>query len=178
MAKTASLEKRAQVTGVLIATALAIGSEVVGAPVPQIQSRLLLSIVIGFCAAIGAELFTSPRGYRWSTQILAAALGVSIGLAAIRPTHKLRVLMDHRFALTANGARAFSGLGTRTTPRSTRTWGLLPCPLIAWTAPRLRLASLMPAFWRTALQQCHFLATNPVPMTAEHGSKCTGLAFH
>ena len=107
VAKTASLEKRAQVTGVLIATALAIGSEVVGAPVPQIQSRLLLSIVIGFCAAIGAELFTSPRGYRWSAQILAAALGVSIGLAAIGPTHKLRVLMDHHFALTAERRARF-----------------------------------------------------------------------
>jgi Dolichyl-phosphate-mannose-protein mannosyltransferase len=105
VAMPASLAKRTQLRGVLAGVALAIWSFVVGAPVPQIQTRLLLSIVIGGCAGIGAVLLTGARAHHWCVQVLAAALGVSVGLTAIWPIHKFRVLMGHDFALT-NEARA------------------------------------------------------------------------
>jgi hypothetical protein len=107
VAMPASLGKRTQLGGVLAGTALAIWSFMVGAPVPQIQTRLLLSVVIGVCAGIGAELLTGPRAHHWSVQVLAAALGVSVGLTAIWPIQKFRVLKGHGFALTDETRASF-----------------------------------------------------------------------
>jgi len=107
VAMPASLEKRNWLGGVLAGVAFAVWGFLVGAPMPQIQTWLLLSVVIGVCAGIGAELLASPGGHRWSVQIIAAALAVSVGLTAIGPVHKFRVLMDHDFALTAEARASF-----------------------------------------------------------------------
>jgi hypothetical protein len=89
-------------------TALAVLSFMAGAPVPQVQTQLLWSVVIGVAAGIGAELLaTSSRARRGLLLVLSAALAVSVGLAAIVPAHKLRVLMEHGFALTADARTTF-----------------------------------------------------------------------
>jgi hypothetical protein len=89
-------------------TALAALSFVLGAPVPQVQTRLLWSVVIGVGAAMGAELLAMrPRARRGLVHVLSAALAVSVGLAAIAPSHKLGALMQHDFALTIDGRAAF-----------------------------------------------------------------------
>jgi hypothetical protein len=94
----------------ILAAGAAIGilTFVVGEPVPQLQTRLLLSVIIGVCAGVGAELLVmSPRARRVMLLALAAALAVSIGLAAIGPVNKIRTLMAYDFALTAAGRTAF-----------------------------------------------------------------------
>jgi hypothetical protein len=83
--------------------ALAVLSYMLGAPVPQVQTRLLWSVVIGVGAAMGGELLP-PTWHRWTQPVIAAALAVSVGLMGIMPAHKLAVLKAHRFALT-NAAR-------------------------------------------------------------------------
>jgi hypothetical protein len=94
----------------VLAAGAAIGilTFVVGKPVPQLQTRLLLSVIIGACAGVAAELRAmSPRPHRVMLLALAAALAVSIGLAAIGPVNKIRTLMAYDFALTAAGRTAF-----------------------------------------------------------------------
>jgi hypothetical protein len=140
VAMAASLEKRAQLGGVLAGVALAIWGFIVGAPAPQIQTRLLLSVVIGVCAGIGAELLTGPRAHHWSVQVLAATLGVSVGLTAIGPIHKFRVLMGHDFALTDEARASFRRFwsGTyNTVDRDLELFGdrLLPGPLHVFADP-------------------------------------------
>jgi hypothetical protein len=107
VATAASLERRTRLSGVLAGIALAIWSFLVGAPLPQIQTRLLLSVVIGLCAGIGTELLVGPRARRWSAQVLMAALAVSVGLTAIAPIHKFRALKGHGFALTDEARASF-----------------------------------------------------------------------
>jgi hypothetical protein len=94
----------------ILAAGAAIGilTFVVGEPVPQLQTRLLLSVIVGACAGVGAELLAmSPRAHRVMLLVLAAALAVSIGLAAIGPVNKIRTLMAYDFALTAAARTAF-----------------------------------------------------------------------
>jgi hypothetical protein len=93
----------------ILAAGAAIGilTFVVGAPVPQVQTRLLVSVIIGVCAGGAALLAMSSRA-RWvMLHALAAALAVSIGLAAIGPVNKIRTLMAYDFALTAAARTAF-----------------------------------------------------------------------
>ncbi len=88
------------------ATLLGVLAFVVAAPVPQVQTRLLVSVVIGVCAGAAAEFLTPrPSAGRRMTQILLAALAVSLGLTAIVPVTKLRMLGEHDFGLTVE-ARA------------------------------------------------------------------------
>ncbi len=80
----------------------------VGAPEPQFQTRLLLSVVIGATAGIGAALVTGrPHTKRLMLWVVAAALAISIGLAAIGPVNKLRALVNHNFAMTVETRTAF-----------------------------------------------------------------------
>jgi hypothetical protein len=91
-----------------VATTLAIASFAIGAPAPEVQTRLLLSVVIGTSAAVGAELLNErPRARAATLCVLPAALGVSVGVAAILPASKLRSLIDHEFAWTAASRRDF-----------------------------------------------------------------------
>ena len=90
------------------ATVLAISSSVFGGSLPQLQTRLLLSVAIGGCAAIATEFLVPARYTRpaaWS--LIALALGVSVGLLMIAPAHKFRVLVEHEFALTDEARTAF-----------------------------------------------------------------------
>ncbi len=90
------------------ATALGLVGFFLGASDPRVTTRLLVSVVIGVCAALGAELLVGiPRVRRRMQQVAAAALAVSVGLAAIVPVNKLRVLMAHDFALTDETRAAF-----------------------------------------------------------------------
>jgi hypothetical protein len=101
----------------ILAAGAAIGilTFVVGEPVPQVQTRLLLSVIIGVCAGGGAELLAvSPRARRVMLLALAAALAVSIGLAAIGPVDKIRSVMAYDFALTAAARTAFQQSGNLT----------------------------------------------------------------
>jgi hypothetical protein len=101
-------EKKRRALALATGTALGVLSFVVGAPVPQVQTRLLVSVVVGVCAAIGAELLTMrPRARQGMLLVLGAALVVSVGLAAIAPVNKLRVLIAHDFALTADARTHF-----------------------------------------------------------------------
>jgi hypothetical protein len=103
-----SFEKKRRQLALATGTALGVLSFVVAAPVPQVQTRLLLSVVVGGCAAIGAELLTMhPRPRRAMLMVLGAALAVSVGLAAIAPVNKLRELIAHDFALTADARTHF-----------------------------------------------------------------------
>jgi hypothetical protein len=90
--------------------ALGMLSFVVGAPVPQVQTRLLWSVVVGVAAGIGAELLDTPHVRRGMLYVLSAALAVAIGLAAIDPFSKIRVLVEHDFALTADARAEFQRL--------------------------------------------------------------------
>jgi hypothetical protein len=72
---------------------------------PQTQTRLLLSVVIGSCAGIAAELATRPRVRLWLLRLLLVTLAVSLGLTAIAPVGKFRILMKHDLAITVE-ARA------------------------------------------------------------------------
>jgi hypothetical protein len=73
---------------------------------PQVQTLLLLSVLIGCCAGIALEFGSDrPRVRRRIQQVLSAALVVSVGLAVIVPVNKLHMLMQHDFALTVE-ARA------------------------------------------------------------------------
>jgi Dolichyl-phosphate-mannose-protein mannosyltransferase len=103
----ASLAKRTRLGGGLAGGALAIWAFMVGAPAPQIQTRLLMSVVIGGCAAIGTELLAGPRARRWCVYVLVAALAISVGLTAIGPIHKFHVLKTHDFALTEEARASF-----------------------------------------------------------------------
>jgi hypothetical protein len=94
----------------ILAAGAAIGilTFAVGAPVPQVQTHLLLSVIIGVCAGVGAELLAMRPRARWVMLLaLAAALAVSMGLAAIWPVNKIRTLMAYDFALTAAARTAF-----------------------------------------------------------------------
>jgi hypothetical protein len=89
-------------------TVLAILSFVIGAPVPERQTLLLLSVVIGVCAGITSEMLAPRvRVSRPMLQILLAALAMSVGLAAIVPADKIRVLLEHDLALTAETRARF-----------------------------------------------------------------------
>ena len=84
---------------------LAILGFLAGAP-PQVQTLLVLSVLIGCCAGIALEFGSDhPRRRRWILPALCAVLAISVGLAMIVPINKLRVLMKHDFALTVE-ARA------------------------------------------------------------------------
>jgi hypothetical protein len=105
---TAGARKSMQLATLAVGTALAIASFAVGAPAPELQTRLLLSVVIGVGAAIGAELLQArPRAREAMLCVLPAALAVSVGLAAIFPARKLRSLIDHEFASTADSRTNF-----------------------------------------------------------------------
>jgi hypothetical protein len=89
--------------GLAVGAALGIASFAAGADAQEIQTRLLLSIVIGGCTAIAVErLLGRPVACRRALHVLVATLAVSVGLAAIPPGEKLRLLSDHDFALTAD----------------------------------------------------------------------------
>jgi hypothetical protein len=140
VAMPASLEKRTRLGGVVAGVALAVWGFVVGAPAPQIQTRLLLSVVIGACAGIGTVLLTGPRARRWSVQVLVAALAVSVGLTAIGPIHKFRVLKGHDFALTDEARASFQRSWNGTydaVDRGLARFGarLLPGPLHVFADP-------------------------------------------
>jgi hypothetical protein len=84
----------------LAATMLGILIFLVG-PSPQVQTVLLLSVVIGCCAGIALEFGRHhPRVRGRLIPIVSAALAVSVGLAMIVPADKFRRLMKHDFALT------------------------------------------------------------------------------
>jgi hypothetical protein len=88
--------------------ALGVLSFLLGAQAPHHQTRLLWSVVVGAGAAIAAGLLRRhARAYRRMLQILAAALAVSVGLAAIAPAAKLRALMEHDFAVTVEARTAY-----------------------------------------------------------------------
>jgi len=103
IAMPGSLSKKPGPLAFAATSALGILSFVVWAPVSQVQTRLLLLVVIGVCAGIAAELLAvRRRACRGMLQVLVAALAASVGLAAIAPVKKLRVLMEHDFALTVD----------------------------------------------------------------------------
>ncbi len=107
VAVPASRAKTMQLGTIVLVVVLAIWASIVGAHAPQVQTRLLLSVVIGICAGMGVELLRGRRAQQWSVQLLTASLGVSVGLTAIRPIHKLRVLSSHDFAVTAEAGGSF-----------------------------------------------------------------------
>ena len=88
------------------AVILAILGFLVGAPAAKVQTRLLLSVVIGCGAAAASALITARRRlHRFGFHVLLASLGVSIGLLGIVPSEKIGQLARHDFALTTE-ARA------------------------------------------------------------------------
>ncbi len=95
-----SLGKKPRTLALVATTVLGILSLIVGNH-PQVETLLLLSVVIGCCAGIALE-FGSDRSRmrRGTVQVLSAALAVSLGLAMIVPVNKFRMLMKHDFALT------------------------------------------------------------------------------
>ena len=96
------------------AGALVLLSLLVGAPVPQVQTQLLWFVVIGICAVIAMELFAvRARARRVLLNVVGVTGAVSIGLAAIVPVNKFRVLMRHDFALTAPSRAEFQHLWNR-----------------------------------------------------------------
>jgi hypothetical protein len=103
-----SLATGPRLGGLAAGTMLAIVSFVIGAPSPQVQTQFLWSVVIGICAGIGAELL-APRARveQGILYVLSAALAVSVGLTAIVPIHRFRVLMEHDFGLTAEARADF-----------------------------------------------------------------------
>jgi hypothetical protein len=101
-----TLGKRPRLLVLAAGVVLGILSFFAGAPLPQIQTRLLFSVVIGCCAGIAAELFTRrPHVRLLIVPALLAVLGLSVGLMAIMPAEKIRLLAKHDFALTVD-ARA------------------------------------------------------------------------
>jgi hypothetical protein len=95
------LGRRAVMIGVAAGAPLAIVSVVVGFADPQVQTRLLVSVLVGGVAALGVVALASrPRAHRGMLVVLSAALGVAVGVAAIAPIQKVSVLAEHDFALT------------------------------------------------------------------------------
>ncbi len=89
--------------GLAAGAALGIASFTAGASAPEVQTRLLVSVLIGGGAAIAAELLTArPSACRRALHVCFATLAVSLGLAAIEPVNKVHMLSDHDFALTAD----------------------------------------------------------------------------
>jgi hypothetical protein len=89
--------------GLAAGAALGIVSFAAGAPAQEVQTRLLLSVLIGAGAAIAVELLTArPPACRRALHVCLATLAVSLGLAAIEAVNKVRMLSDHDFALTAD----------------------------------------------------------------------------
>jgi hypothetical protein len=92
----------------LAAAGLAVVSFAIGVPALKLQTRLLASVVFGVGAAVGTELLNQRRrGREAMLWVLSAALAVSFGLAVIMPARKLRRLMQHDLALTAESRREF-----------------------------------------------------------------------
>ena len=82
-------------------TTLGIFSFIVGAGAPRVQTRLLVSAVIGIGAAIAAGLLGARRSSTPSMLVIVvAALGATVGLAAIAPVRKIQLLAEGDFALT------------------------------------------------------------------------------
>jgi hypothetical protein len=105
---TATILGRRRPLALLVWTSLAILSFMVGAPVPQVQTRLLVSVVIGICSAMAAALFgLRPSARACLLHVVSAALAVTVGLAAIAPANKLRWLWQYNFALTIDSRTAF-----------------------------------------------------------------------
>jgi hypothetical protein len=102
------VRKPTMLAALVAATALAVVSFAIGTPAPKLQTRLLVSIVLGVGAAVGTELLdTRRRGREAMLWVLSATLAVSLGLAVIMPARKLRRLMQHDLALTADSRREF-----------------------------------------------------------------------
>ena len=103
-----SFGRKARLPIVAAGAAIGILTFVVAEPVPHLQTRLLLSVIIGACAGFGAESHAMrPGGHRLMLLGLATALAVSTGLAAIGPVNKIRTLIKHDFALTTAGRTGF-----------------------------------------------------------------------
>jgi Dolichyl-phosphate-mannose-protein mannosyltransferase len=106
VAAARALSKEARLVGMAAGMLLGVLAFVAGAPAPQTQTKLLLSVVIGCCAGIVAELSSRrPQIRRPMALVLVVALGVSIGTAAIVPAEKIGRLAKDEFAVTAD-ARA------------------------------------------------------------------------
>jgi hypothetical protein len=87
--------------GSLGAGGLAVGALLVGTQAPEIETRLLLSVLVGAASGTAVVWFRSRDGaQRWLFRATSAALAVSAGLAAISPAGKLRLLAKHHFAMT------------------------------------------------------------------------------
>ncbi len=94
------------VATLVAATALAVVSFAIGVSAPRLQTRLLLSLVFGAGAALGTGVLNArARGREAMLWVLAAALGVSFGLAVIMPARKLGRLLQHDLALSADSRR-------------------------------------------------------------------------
>jgi hypothetical protein len=96
-----SVSRRAGRLAVASGALLGALSFLLGKRAPQVQTRLLISVVIGVIAgaAVGSLASRAKAGRRM-VQVLVMALAVSLGLAAIVPVDKFRTLMTHDFALT------------------------------------------------------------------------------
>jgi hypothetical protein len=141
-----SLSKQLRTLALAAGTALGVLSFILGAPVAHVQTRLLGSVAIGIGAGIAAEMLISrPRLSRRMLQVHLAALGAAIGLAAIGPVHKVRVVMEHDFALTADARRDlqrslnYSYLAVDKDLETLRSGDVLPGPFYVFGNPLLLL---------------------------------------
>ncbi len=140
VAMAATLGKRALLGGVLAGVVLGVSAFAFRGLDPQIQTRLLLSGVVGICAAFAAEWLTDPRARRGSMQALIVALGVSIGLTAKMPVYKFRAFMRFDCALTDEARGRFQrawNVVYRNVDKDLDQFGarLLPGPLHAFGNP-------------------------------------------
>jgi hypothetical protein len=84
------------------AAALGLVSFAAASAAQQTRTRLLVAVIIGAGAAVTAGRRAAPaRASRLALHVLTAALAVSIGVAAVAPVEKLRLLREHDFARTA-----------------------------------------------------------------------------
>ena len=97
-----SLRMRPRPVTLAIGGALAAVSLLAGQPSWQTQHWVLVPVGIGVVTAVAAEVLTGrPRPRRWAMRCLLTALAVCVGLLAIAPASKVRMLAAHDFALTA-----------------------------------------------------------------------------
>jgi hypothetical protein len=84
-----------------------VASFVIGAS-ERVQTRLLIGVAIGICAGLMVEAY-AHRGRRgsWPPYVLAAALGLAVGLTAIAPGDKVRALVLHDLALTVQAREEY-----------------------------------------------------------------------
>jgi hypothetical protein len=92
---------RSRTGHVAVAASSAVFACWISAPVPHVQTRLLGALLIGAACALGKELRGNGMQHA-ITYALSGTIGVCVGLAAIGPVNKIRVVGSYKFGVTSD----------------------------------------------------------------------------